>query len=122
MQGIIFGLELDVGGQTIIRLNPGSYTIPDTLENSIHVYMICEDKKVADQVATYSMTSEELAAYHQEQNQKMKKIEKKFDSNTYTTDDDDSNTNDTEAPGTSQEDNELLESDYILLPEPVNLM
>jgi len=39
---------LDVGGQTIIRLNPGQYEIPKTSENNVHVYIICEDKKVAD--------------------------------------------------------------------------
>mmetsp|Transcript_10606 Transcript_10606/g.9172 ORF Transcript_10606/g.9172 Transcript_10606/m.9172 type:complete len:98 (+) Transcript_10606:1582-1875(+) len=84
--------------------------------------MICEDKKVADQVATYSMTSEELALYHQEQNQKMKKGEKKFEKDTDTTEDDETKSNENDAHGSSQEDNELLESDYILLPEPVNLM
>ncbi|EGR28582.1 hypothetical protein IMG5_172560 [Ichthyophthirius multifiliis] len=33
--GILFGIELDVGGQTIIRLNPGHYVIPNTLENNV---------------------------------------------------------------------------------------
>ena len=46
--GILFGIELDVGGQTIIRLNPGNYVIPNTFENNVKVYIICEDKKVAD--------------------------------------------------------------------------
>lgn len=39
---------MDVGGQTIIRLNPGNYVIPNTFENNVKVYIICEDKKVAD--------------------------------------------------------------------------
>jgi len=44
----MFGIELDVNGTTIIRLNPGPYEIISTVENNIHVYIICEDKKVAD--------------------------------------------------------------------------
>jgi len=56
-------LELDVGGQTIIRLNPGPYIIPNTIEHNIHVYIICEDKEVADKVATYDMSPEEIALY-----------------------------------------------------------
>lgn len=64
-QGILFGIELDVKGETIIRLNPGSYVIPNTAESNVHVYIICEDKKVADLVATYDMTQEEIAQYHQ---------------------------------------------------------
>ena len=47
-QGILFGIELDIGKQTIIRLNPGSYQIPNTIEANVHGYIICEDKKVAD--------------------------------------------------------------------------
>lgn len=46
----MFGIELDVGGQTIIRLNPGNYVILNTIENNVHVYIICEDKSVADKV------------------------------------------------------------------------
>lgn len=124
-QGIIFGLELDVCGQTIIRLNPGSYAIPDTMENNIHVYMICEDKKVADQVATYEMSSEELANYHLQQNTKLKKGEKKFDKigdNSETTDDDDNPKSVDDFYNNAQDENDLLETDYVLLPEPVNLM
>ena len=41
-------------------LNPGNYEIPDVRANKVHVYVICEDKKVADQVSTYDMTSEEI--------------------------------------------------------------
>lgn len=119
--GIIFGLELDVCGQTIIRLNPGSYTIPDTQENNIHVYMICEDKKVADQVATYEMSVEDLASYQQQQNAKNKN--KNISKNTDNTENDEENKQtDEEYLNVGQEENELLESDYTLLPEPVNLM
>jgi hypothetical protein len=47
-QGILFGIELNVGDQTVIRLNPGNYQIPKTVENNVKVYIICEDKSVAD--------------------------------------------------------------------------
>ncbi len=52
-----------MGGQTIIRLNPGTYVIPNTIDNNVHGYIICEDKEVADQVATYDMSPEEIALY-----------------------------------------------------------
>lgn len=52
-QGIIFGIELEVGGLAIIRLNPGTYIIPNTFENNVYVYMICEDKKVNIYVNIY---------------------------------------------------------------------
>ena len=58
---MIFGLELDVAGKTIIRLNPGKYVIPDTVENNIHAYVICEDDKMADRIATWEMSPEEIA-------------------------------------------------------------
>lgn len=37
--------------------------IPNTIEHNIHVYIICEDKEVADKVATYDMSPEEIALY-----------------------------------------------------------
>jgi hypothetical protein len=61
--GILFGIELDIGKHTIIRLNPGSYVIPNTIEANVHGYIICEDKKVADLVATYEMNTEEIINY-----------------------------------------------------------
>jgi len=53
----VFAIELDVDGNTIIRLNPGPYEIPDTVESNVHVYIICEDKGVADKVTTIDMSS-----------------------------------------------------------------
>ena len=47
-KGILFGIEFDIGKYTIIRLNPGSYIIPNTTEANVHAYIICEDTKVAD--------------------------------------------------------------------------
>ena len=124
--GIVFGLELDVGDQTIIRLNPGSYTIPNTEENHIKVYLICEDKKVADQVATYEMTSEEASIYHNQNAQRTNKKENKrssrMDAYSEVSTQDDSMSTSQNLSGTNGEENELLESDYVLLNEPVNLM
>jgi hypothetical protein len=62
LQAICFGLELKLEGQTLVILNPGSYEIKekDTSEHSIHVYVICEDKKVADQVSTYELSQEQI--------------------------------------------------------------
>ena len=44
----------------MIILNPGDFEIPDVIKNDIHVYIICEDKKVADEIALYEMTQEEI--------------------------------------------------------------
>lgn len=127
-QGILFGIELDVGGQTIIRLNPGPYIIPNTKESNVHVYIICEDKKVADQVATYDMSTEEIAAYHQAQGQKGKKNNLKNEKEEVNLGykeifNDEEEEDDKDAlQKYAYEDNELLESDYIILKEPVSLM
>jgi len=116
-------LELDVSGQTIIRLNPGNYSIPHTMENKIHVYMICEDKKVADQVALYEMTTDEIAAYQQQKNQFMKKKQKKLEKlENEDSDEDDEKYDSNDIGSNHEEDNELLESDYTLLNDPLNLM
>lgn len=127
-QGILFGIELDVGGQTIIRLNPGPYIIPNTKENNIHVYIICEDKKVADQVATYDMTAEEIGLYHQIQSQKGKKnvssnLQKEESDYGFKEIFNDEEESDKDSINKYiYEDNELLESDYVILQEPVSLM
>lgn len=83
--------------------------------------MICEDKKVADQVATYEMSVEDLANYQQQQN--MKNKNKNISKNTDNSENDEENKQaDEDYVNIGQEENELLESDYILWPEPVNLM
>lgn len=120
-QGIIFGLELEVAGQTIIRLNPGSYVIPNQDDIVVHVYMICEDKKVADQVATHEMLTEEMQAYQLMKSQRFKKSENKLLDYSDSTDNEEPNIGD-DPSGYNQEDDELLESDYNLLPEAMNLM
>ena len=60
---IIFALELQVDGKTIIRLNPDRYSFRNIIENNIHVYIICERKEIADQIATLDMTPEEIVYY-----------------------------------------------------------
>ena len=59
-RGIVFALEVEITGKTVIKLNPGIYVIPPTLENKVHVYVICEDKSVADKIATYDMSSDDI--------------------------------------------------------------
>jgi hypothetical protein len=44
----LFGIELVIDEKTIVNLNPGDYEIPDIKLNQVVVYIICEDKKVAD--------------------------------------------------------------------------
>ena len=86
--------------------------------------MICEDKKVADQVATYEMSSDEAHNYHQSKLHRFKKLDYKPDrllDYSVSTDDDQKST-DRDRSEYNQEDDELLESDYNLLPEAMNLM
>ncbi|KAL4472400.1 hypothetical protein ABPG74_018349 [Tetrahymena malaccensis] len=64
-QAILLGMEIDIDGQTVIRLNPGSYIVRNTPENNVHVYIICEDKNVADKVASYQMTAQDLIDFNQ---------------------------------------------------------
>jgi hypothetical protein len=37
--------------------------IPNTKENNVFVYLICEDSEVADKVATYKMSEIEISEY-----------------------------------------------------------
>lgn len=55
---IVFALEIEIAGKTIIRLNPGNFLIEKLSEGrddvNIYIYIICSDKQVADKV--YSIT------------------------------------------------------------------
>eukprot|EP00744_Colponema_vietnamica_P002453 GILI01003843.1.p1 GENE.GILI01003843.1~~GILI01003843.1.p1 ORF type:complete len:913 (+),score=151.79 GILI01003843.1:165-2741(+) len=62
-EGILFALEVQVAGQTLIRLNPGQYIIPDTLRNGVHAFLICEDKKIADEVSAYGLDEAEYSEF-----------------------------------------------------------
>jgi hypothetical protein len=53
-EAIVFALEIEIEGKTIIRLNPGTFNI-EKLSNErddvkIYIYIICSDKQVADRV------------------------------------------------------------------------
>ena len=62
-QAIMFALEVEIEGEIVIRLNPGNYSIRNVRENAIHVYVICEEKSVADKVALLDMNTEEIDLY-----------------------------------------------------------
>ena len=54
---IVFALEIEIDGKTLITLNPGSFFIEKTLDNrkdvTFSIYVICSDKDIADQIAYY---------------------------------------------------------------------
>ena len=73
-------------GETIISLNPvninnkkGTYVIPNTIENNVFVYLICEDSEVAEKVATYNMSEIEISEYTRFKESQEKKEEKDKD-------------------------------------------
>ena len=72
--GIIFAIELELARETVIRLNPGNYKIPDTIENNVHVYIICPEKKIADRASTFGLNNEELNRYNQNLMSKTKRL------------------------------------------------
>ena len=37
--------------------------IPNTIENNVYVYMICEDSEVAEKVASYNLTEQEIIEF-----------------------------------------------------------
>ena len=63
---MMFGIELEIDERTIIRLNPGKYVIPDTIDNCIYAYVICEDVAIADRITTWEMSPEEIAKFQVE--------------------------------------------------------
>ncbi|CAD8213071.1 unnamed protein product [Paramecium octaurelia] len=111
--GILFGLELDFEKQPIIRLNPGVYIISNT--SKVHAYIICQDKKVADLVATYDMTTEEIANYHFSLQQNPSEKDK--------LNEEEDKAEDPLLSGKDQlDEQDITEKDYLLLNEPVSLM
>ncbi|CAD8212795.1 unnamed protein product [Paramecium octaurelia] len=113
--GILFGLELDFGKQAIITLNPGVFIIP--IQCKVHAYIICQDKKVADLVATYDMTTEEIANYHFQLSQP------NSDKDKLNEEEEENQVEDHLLSGKDQLDDQyIIEKDYLLLNEPVSLM
>lgn len=53
-EAIVFALEIEIEGKTIIRLNPGTFNIERLINErddvKIYIYIICSDKAVADRV------------------------------------------------------------------------
>jgi hypothetical protein len=53
-EAIVFALEIEVEGKTIIRLNPGNFYIERLVNErddvKIYIYIICSDKSVADTI------------------------------------------------------------------------
>ena len=61
-RAVAFALEMKVEGKVVIRLAPLRYLLQNIRRNKIHVYVICEEKKIADQIATMNMSNEDIVA------------------------------------------------------------
>ena len=62
-QSIVFAIEIKTNGKTIIRLNPSDFIVNNIQKNQIYVYLICPDKKTADEIETLDMTKDEINKY-----------------------------------------------------------
>lgn len=62
-RSIVFAIEIQSIGKTIIRLNPSNFIVNNIKENDIHVYIICPDKKDAEEIETLDMSNEEQIKY-----------------------------------------------------------
>lgn len=51
-------------GKTIIRLNPSDFIVNNINFNKIYVYLICPDKKTAEEIETLDMTKDEINKYY----------------------------------------------------------
>ncbi len=58
-EAIVFALEIEVEGKTLIRLNPGNFFIEKLVNErddvKIYIYIICSDKAVADKVNKFTL-------------------------------------------------------------------
>lgn len=102
-------------------MNPGPYEIPDIMANKVHVYIICEDKKVADMVSNYDMTNDDILQMELEKDNMTQKKASLIENNEFG-DELWINEEDENNAGLNDEDNELLETDYVLLDEPQSLI
>eukprot|EP00744_Colponema_vietnamica_P004998 GILI01007381.1.p1 GENE.GILI01007381.1~~GILI01007381.1.p1 ORF type:complete len:1097 (+),score=258.72 GILI01007381.1:466-3291(+) len=57
---ILFAVETKVLGETIIRLNPGDFILPDTFRNGVFGFVIADNKEAAEYLTSYEMTPAEL--------------------------------------------------------------
>lgn len=60
---IVFAIEIMTNGKTIIRLNPSNFVVSNIVQNDIHVYVISQDKKQAEEIETLEMTKAERNDY-----------------------------------------------------------
>lgn len=116
-KGILFGLEMKVDEYAMIILNPGDFEIPDIVQNDIYAYLICEDKKVADEIAYYEISQEEIG----DMNERRGNEEPDSDSE----DEDDgmvSFSKDADEDVRNMDEEDYLEADYDLLDNPMSLL
>ena len=62
-QSIVFAIEIKTNGKTIIRLHPSDFIVNNIQKNQIYFYLICPDKKTADEIVTLDMTKDEINKY-----------------------------------------------------------
>ena len=120
-EGIIFCLELQIDGEALVILNPGNFEIPLSMKNSTYVYIICEDKKVADQVSTYSVSGENLLTANQQEKERLDQTEATKMELSRVPDWVEAN-QETEIEGNGENNINLFELDYVVLDEPQNIM
>ncbi len=121
-RGIIFCLELQIDGEALVILNPGNYEIPEKLKNCTFVYIICEDKDVADQVTIYNVSEEDVALLNQQEKDRQDIAEAvKMDLSRVPDWVEDHGQEDVEMKGEAENIN-LFELDYFVMDEPQNIM
>jgi len=63
-KSIVFALELTCNNKTIIWLNPSQFWVSNIMQNNkVFIYVICPDKKIADDIETIYMSKEEENQY-----------------------------------------------------------
>jgi hypothetical protein len=55
---ILFALEIEYKGYPVIRLNPSMFKVKNMKNFNYHIYMICEDKVIADRIEILDMAKE----------------------------------------------------------------
>jgi len=63
LKAIVFGLELTCNNKTIIRLNPSTFRVSNIIENKAHLYIICPDQLIAENIEVIDMTKAEKNNY-----------------------------------------------------------
>lgn len=76
-EAIVFAMEIEVEGKTIIRLNPGNFFIERLVNErddvKIYIYIICSDKAVADTVSISLNFRSNLMAWKLTKSKKLQK-------------------------------------------------